>query len=69
MKQNKTQFVFDNFINVASREDLHKITKWLNVGGDIAYAVEPWPEDHWRIYVRKDAAETLSIIEGELKKK
>lgn len=69
MKQNKVQFVFDNFINVDSREDLHKVTKWLNVGSDIAYAVEPWPEDHWRIYVRKDAAETLSIVEEELKKK
>ncbi len=67
MKQNKAQFIFDNFIEVDTRSNLYKVTKWLNVGS-IAFSIEPWPEDHWRIYVKKDAAETLSIMEEELKK-
>jgi len=64
MKQNKVQFIFDYFIDVG-RKDLYKVTKWLDVGS-IAYAVEPWPEDRWRVYVRKDAAETLSIMEEQI---
>jgi len=67
MEQNKTQFIFDHFIEV-SRKDLYKVTKWLNVGS-ILYAVEPWPEDQWRIYVKKEAGDTLEIMEEELKKK
>jgi len=67
MKQSKAQFIFDNFIEVG-RNDLYKVTKWLNVGS-IVFVVEPWPEDQWRVYVKKDAAETLKIMEEELIKK
>jgi len=64
MKRNKAQFIFDYFIDVG-RKDLYKVTKWLNVGS-IAYAVELRSEDHWRVYVHEDAAETLKIMEEEL---
>jgi len=46
MKQSKAQFIFDNFIEVG-RNDLYKVTKWLNVGS-IVFVVEPWPEDQAR---------------------
>jgi hypothetical protein len=64
MEQHKNTLVFDHFIEVG-RKNLYKVTKWLNVGS-VAYAVEPWPDDRWRVYVRKDAAETLNIMEEEL---
>ena len=66
MEQNKAQFIFDNYI-VIGRDDLYKVTKWLNVGS-IVFLVEPWPEDQWRVYVRKDAADILETMEEELRK-
>jgi hypothetical protein len=56
----------DNFIEV-DKKDLNKVVKWLCVGS-IMFAVEPWPDSVWRIYVKKDAADTLAIMEEELKK-
>ena len=66
MKQNKAQFIVDHYIEVG-RDALYKVTKWLCVGS-IAFVVEPWPNDRYRIYVRKDVAETLKIAEEEAKK-
>ena len=67
MEQNKVQFIFDNYIEVEIK-DLHKVTRWLTVGS-ITHTVEPWPEDQWRVYVKKDAADILKLMEEELNKK
>ena len=67
MEQNKTQFIVDNYIDVG-RKDLYKVTKWLCVGS-VAFVVEPWPNDRWRVYVRKDAAISLRIMEEEIGKR
>lgn len=66
MKQHKNTLIFDNFIEVG-RKNLYKVTKWLNVGS-VTYAVEPWPDDRWRVYVRKDASDVLNTIEEEIRK-
>lgn len=29
----------------------------------VAYGIEPWPEDYYAVYVRKDAEHILEVIE------
>lgn len=66
MKQNKAQFIFDYYADVIGSQ-LDKLTQLLNAGG-IAYAAEPWPDGHYRVYVKKDASGMLKILEEGVKK-
>lgn len=66
MKQNKSTFIFDNFIEINGEKDLNDATGMLNLMG-ITYAVEPWGEDEFRIYCRKDVAMVLEGTEKALK--
>lgn len=66
MRQNKTTFVVDNFLDLENRDELKKAVKWLSLLS-ILYVVEPWPGHAWRIYVRKEAADILIDIEGALR--
>jgi hypothetical protein len=66
MKQNKSQFIFDFYAEVIGGQ-LDRLVKLLNAGG-IAYAAEPWPEGHYRVYVKKDAAGMLRILEESIKR-
>ena len=61
MRENKTQFIMDNYI-VVPNSALDKVTTAMNNSG-IAYAVEPWPDEFCRVYVRKDASRVLKAIE------
>jgi len=63
MDQSKTTFVVDNFITLENRAELKKATKWANLLS-ILYVVEPWPEDTWRMYVRKESGTILADLDS-----
>lgn len=65
MQQNKSQFIVDNFVTIDSRSTLSLVMKFLVHTGTM-FVVEPWPGESWRVYVRKDAAEVLKIVEDDL---
>ena len=61
VKQNKTNFIMDNYIELNNPFAVRDIVKQL-IDSSIAFAVEPWPDDHWRIYVKKDAKGLLGTL-------
>ena len=65
MKQNKSQFVVDHFVEVNNKSALTIVMKFLAAQHTL-FIVEPWPGENWRIYVRKDAETALQIIEDDL---
>jgi len=65
MKQNKSQFVVDHFVEINNTSNLTLAMKFLTKAG-VLFIVEPWPGENWRIYVRKDAETALQIIEDDL---
>jgi hypothetical protein len=70
MKNNKIQFIADCYIDVEDQETLLAIIPKLV---DVAFFVEPWPGNNWRVYVRKDASHLLEdigeAIENEIQAK
>ena len=62
MKQNKAKFIFDLYIVAKDMPTLNNVTSYLN-SARVAYCVEPWPEYHYRIYVRKDSKRALGVID------
>ena len=64
VKQNKSQFVVDNYVEVNGIKELSLLTAGLNCAG-ILYVVEPWGggatalDGLFRVYVRKDVAHIL----------
>ena len=65
MKQSKSKFIVDNFVEVTGIKHLSLLTAGLNCAG-ILYVVEPWGGGHtvedglYRVYVRKDVAHVLA---------
>lgn len=62
MKQNKAQFIVDYYVTINNKVALQDIMIGLKHAGCL-FVVEPWPEDHWRVYVRKDMAFMLEKLE------
>jgi hypothetical protein len=67
MKQNKTQFIADNYVDTESQASLSLIIRFL-AGRGVLFIVEPWPDYRWRVYVKKDSAHVLQAIEDDLLK-
>lgn len=65
MKQDKSQFVVDNYVTVNNSSTLSLVMKLLARHG-VLFVVEPWPGQSWRVYVRKDAEQALKIVEEDL---
>ena len=65
MKQNKSQFIVDRYVEANSLSTLTLVMKLLTAQ-NILFIVEPWPGENWRVYVRKDAETVLQIIEDDL---
>jgi len=61
MKQNKTQFIADNYIDIKGRINLTNAMDILCDRG--MFVVEPWGDDNWRVYVRKDIKQVLEDVE------
>jgi hypothetical protein len=58
MKQNKAQFILDYYVEVGGIKELSLLTAGLNCSS-VMYAVEPWPSDIYRVYVKKDVKHIL----------
>lgn len=65
MIQNKDKFIVDYYAEVKGAE-AERLTNLLLAGG-ILFIAEPWPEGHYRVYVKKDAAGILKILEKGVK--
>ena len=65
MKQNKHQLIFDYYKEV-SLGSLFSSVQYMTSRG-VLFAVEPWPDNKWRIYVKKDARHTFDEMEEHLK--
>ena len=66
MKQNKSTFIVDNYVDIASHEDLITATKILAIAAGVMFVVEPWPGNNWRIYVKKGSEPALIALEMEI---
>lgn len=62
MKQHKMQFTFDYFIEITDKKKLYKASKWLCLIG-VPFAMDPWEDGRFRVYVRKEAIDVLKDIE------
>lgn len=69
MKQDKTTFIVDNYVDIKSHEDLLAATILLASEAGVMFVVEPWPGNRWRIYVKKGSELSLKAVEELLKKK
>lgn len=58
MEQQKATFVVDYYIMVQGIPDLNLVTAYLNCR-HVLFIVEPWPDDWFRIYTRKDVKDEL----------
>jgi hypothetical protein len=67
MKQNKSTYIFDNFIEVQGPKKLFETVGLCSAAG-FTFCVEPWGSGLTRIYVRKDVAHVLEKIEEDLNK-
>ena len=68
MKQSKSTFIVDHYLDIRSHEDLLSATKMLADEAGVMFIVEPWPGNHWRIYVKKGSDPALIAVEEGLKK-
>ena len=69
MKQDKSMFIVDNYVEIKSHKDLMAATILLASEAGVMFIVEPWPGDNWRIYVKKGSEPALKTVEEMLKKK
>ena len=67
MDQSKTKFIVDNYITIKSG-NLTKVAYLLFSAG-VLFVCEPWPDGHYRIYVRKDVKHLLEVIEADVNEK
>lgn len=59
----KATFRFDIKIMVEGTVSLDNATDYLNCAG-VCYAIEPWPEDHYAIYLWAEHSRQAEIIKS-----
>ena len=66
MIQHKSTFIVDHYIDVQGISTLGIVTLYLNGLSGVLYVVEPWGEDHFRVYVKKGSESVLKTISDVL---
>ena len=62
-KQHKAKFIADYYVEIQGICDLNLVTAYLNCRS-LMYVVEPWPDEWYRVYARKDVRGELEASMG-----